>query len=60
MRNRQRGATFVGMVADPAHPGRRLYAGDAARCPVYLEYMKVARALEQVRDEHAANEPTRG
>ena len=33
--------------------GSALYAG-IRLVPVYLEYTKVARALEQVRDEHAA------
>ena len=57
MRNRQRGATFVGLVVILTILGAALYAG-MRLVPVYLEYMKVARALEQVRDEHAANEST--
>jgi hypothetical protein len=55
MRNRQRGATFIGLVVILTILGAALYAG-IRLVPVYLEYTKVARALEQVRDEHAANE----
>jgi ribonuclease HI len=35
--------------------GAGLYAG-IRLVPVYLEYTKVARALEQVRDENATND----
>jgi hypothetical protein len=55
MRNRQRGATFLGMVIILAILGSALYAG-LRLAPVYMEYTKVARSLEQVRDEHAAGE----
>jgi hypothetical protein len=55
MRNRQRGATFLGMVVILAILGSAVYAG-IRLVPVYLEYTKVARALEQVRDEQAAND----
>lgn len=57
MRNRQRGATFLGMVVILAILGSALYAA-IRLVPVYLEYTKVARALEQVRDEQAANDTT--
>jgi len=53
MKQRQRGMTFLGLVTILAILGAGLYAG-IRLVPVYLEYMKVARALEQVRDEHAA------
>ena len=53
MKQRQRGATFLGMVTILLILGAGLYAG-LRLVPVYLEYTKVARALEQVRDEHAA------
>jgi hypothetical protein len=43
------------MVIIIAILGAGLYAA-IRLVPVYLEYMKVARALEQVRDEQAANE----
>ena len=53
MRQRERGATFLGIVIILLILGSALYAG-IRLMPVYLEYTKVARALEQVRDEHAA------
>jgi Domain of unknown function (DUF4845) len=55
MKNRQRGATFLGIVIILLILGAGLYAG-IRLVPVYLEYTKVARALEQVRDENAAND----
>jgi hypothetical protein len=53
MKQRQRGATFLGMVTILLILGAGLYAA-IRLVPVYLEYGKVARALEQVRDEHSA------
>jgi hypothetical protein len=53
MKQRERGATFLGMVVILLILGSALYAG-IRLVPVYLEYTKVARALEQVRDEHSA------
>lgn len=53
MKQRQRGMTFLGIVTILAILGAGLYAG-IRLVPVFLEYTKVARALEQVRDEHAA------
>ena len=53
MQQRQRGATFLGIVVILLILGSALYAG-IRLIPVYLEYTKVARALEQVRDEHSA------
>ncbi len=53
MRQRERGATFLGIVIILLILGSALYAG-IRLVPVYLEYTKVARSLEQVRDEHAA------
>jgi hypothetical protein len=55
MRYRQRGATFLGMVVILAIVGSAVYAG-IRLVPVYLEYTKVARALEQVGQELAAND----
>jgi hypothetical protein len=55
MKQRQRGMTFLGMVTILIILGTGIYAG-IRLVPVYLDYMKVARALEQVRDEHAAIE----
>lgn len=53
MKQRQRGMTFLGMVTILVILGAALYAG-IRLVPVFLDYTKVARALEQVRDEHAA------
>lgn len=53
MKQRQRGATFLGMVTILLILGAGIYAG-IRLVPVYLEFTKVARALEQVRDEHSA------
>jgi ribonuclease HI len=53
MKHRQRGATFLGIVVILLILGSALYAG-IRLVPVYLEFTKVARALEQVRDEHSA------
>jgi hypothetical protein len=53
MKQRQRGATFLGMVTILLILGAGLYAG-IRLVPVFLDYMKVARSLEQTRDEHAA------
>jgi hypothetical protein len=56
MRSRQRGATFLGMVTIIAILGFALYAG-IRLTPLYLEYMAVARALQQTAEEHG-NGPT--
>jgi Domain of unknown function (DUF4845) len=53
MRSRQRGATFLGMVVIIAILGFALYAG-IRLMPLYLEYMAVARALEQTAKEHGS------
>jgi hypothetical protein len=53
MRQRERGATFLGIVVILLILGSALYAG-IRLVPVYLEYTKVARALEQVRDEYSS------
>ena len=53
MKQRQRGMTFLGIVIILLILGSALYAG-IRLVPVYLEFTKVARALEEVRDEHAA------
>ncbi len=57
MRSRQRGATFLGMVMIIAILGFALYAG-IRLTPLYLEYMAVARALEQTaKEESGATSP---
>jgi Domain of unknown function (DUF4845) len=53
MKQRQRGATFLGIVTILLILGAGLY-GAMRLVPVYLEFTKVARALEQVRDEYSA------
>lgn len=53
MKHRQRGATFLGIVVILLILGAALYAG-IRLVPVFLDYTKVARAMEQVRDEHSA------
>jgi hypothetical protein len=55
MKQRERGMTFIGMLTILIILGAGLYGG-IRLVPVYLDYMKVARSLEQVRDEHAAIE----
>jgi Domain of unknown function (DUF4845) len=58
MRSRQRGATFIGMVVILAIIGFALY-GAIRLVPLYLEYMAIARALDQTAKEHkgAATSP---
>ena len=51
MRSRRRDATFIGMVVIIAIIGLGLYAG-IRLTPLYLEYMAVARALEQTANEY--------
>ena len=53
MKQRQRGMTFLGLVTILVILGAALYAG-IRLVPVYMEYMKVARAMQQVGDEYAA------
>jgi len=55
MKQRERGMTFLGLLTILVILGAGLYAG-IRLVPVYLDYMKVARSLEQVRDEHAASD----
>ncbi len=55
MKQRQRGMTFLGILTILIILGSAVY-GAIRIVPVYLEYMEVSRAMEQVRDEHAAIE----
>jgi Tfp pilus assembly protein PilE len=48
--HRQRGMTFLGLVILVAFVGLFVYAG-IRLTPVYLEYMKVAKAMEALRTE---------
>jgi Domain of unknown function (DUF4845) len=50
MRSRQRGATFIGMLVIVAILGFGLY-GAIRLFPLYMEYMAVARALDQTAIE---------
>jgi hypothetical protein len=52
MKQRQRGMTFLGIVIIVLIVGSALYAG-IRLVPVYLEYSKVVRAMNQVREEHS-------
>lgn len=54
MRSRQRGATALGMLCIVAVLGFGLYGG-MRLFPVYMEYLAVARALEQTAKEHGGN-----
>ena len=58
MRSRQRGATALGMLCIVAVIGFGLY-GVIRVFPLYMEYMAIARALEQTAKESAGNNPTR-
>jgi hypothetical protein len=55
MKHRQRGMTFLGIVVILFILGTAVYAG-MRLLPVYLEYMEVARALNQLVDEYGNNE----
>ncbi|HKS58530.1 MAG TPA: DUF4845 domain-containing protein [Steroidobacteraceae bacterium] len=57
MRSRQRGATFIGIVVIVAILGFAVYAG-IRLVPIYLEYMAVARALEETAKEHSGGPTT--
>jgi hypothetical protein len=54
MQGRQRGMTFLGILLIVVVLGAWVYAG-IRLTPVYLEYMRVASTLDQVRDEYASN-----
>jgi len=57
MRHHQRGVTFIGWLFLLVPIGILLYAA-IRLTPIYLEYMNVARALEQVKTEYDGNGPT--
>jgi hypothetical protein len=54
MRHRERGVTFLGWIFILVPVGMVLYGG-IRLTPKYLEYMKIARTLEQVRDEYSGD-----
>jgi hypothetical protein len=51
MRNRQRGVTFIGWLFLLAPMAVVIYAG-IRLTPIYLNYMKVSKALNQVATEY--------
>lgn len=59
MRSRQRGATALGMLCIVAVIGFGLY-GVIRVFPLYMEYMAIARALEQTAKESAGNPTPQG
>ncbi|HEX5863965.1 MAG TPA: DUF4845 domain-containing protein [Casimicrobiaceae bacterium] len=59
MRHRQRGVTFIGWMFLLIPIGVLLYVG-IRLTPIYLEYMNIARTLEQVKTEFNGNGPTAG
>jgi hypothetical protein len=56
MRQHERGVTFLGWVILLLPVAMVLYAG-IRLTPAYLEYMKIARTLDQVRDELKGDQP---
>ena len=59
MRQHERGVTFLGWVIILVPVALVFYAG-IRLTPVYLEYMKITRTLEQVRDELKGDQPDAG
>jgi Domain of unknown function (DUF4845) len=57
MRHRQRGVTFIGWIVLLLPTAVLVYAG-IRLTPLYLEYMNIARTLEQVKTEFDGNAPT--
>jgi Domain of unknown function (DUF4845) len=56
MQRHERGVTFLGWLILLLPVALVLYAG-IRLTPVYLDYMKIARTLEQVRDELKGDQP---
>ncbi|MGA9028417.1 MAG: DUF4845 domain-containing protein [Steroidobacteraceae bacterium] len=56
MRHRQQGMTFIGMLCIFALVGFFAYAG-IRLVPVYLNYMKIVRSMEQVASEFKGENP---
>jgi hypothetical protein len=57
MQHRQRGMTMLGILVLVVVVGAWVYAG-IRMAPKYLEYMRIASTLEQVRDEYDSNPGT--
>jgi Domain of unknown function (DUF4845) len=56
MRQHERGVTFLGWIILLLPVAVVLYAG-IRLTPIYLEYMKIAKTLDQVRDELKGDQP---
>jgi Tfp pilus assembly major pilin PilA len=56
MRNRQQGMTFIGLLCVLALVGVVVYAG-IRLAPLYLNYMKVAKAMDAVAAEVKGDNP---
>jgi hypothetical protein len=56
MRRQQQGITFIGLLCILALVGVVLYAG-VRLVPVYLNYMKIARTMEQVGADAKGDSP---
>jgi hypothetical protein len=56
MRNRQQGMTFLGLLCVLALVGVVVYAG-IRLAPLYLNYMKIAKALDSVATETKGDNP---
>ena len=56
MRHRQRGITFIGLLMILSLVGLIGYAG-IRLVPVYLNYMKIARTMDQVAKEFKSDNP---
>ena len=59
MRNHQHGMTFIGLLCILALAGVVIYAG-IRLAPLYLNYMKVVRAMEGVATEIKGDNPDPG
>ena len=59
MRNRQHGMTFIGLLCILALLGVVVYAG-IRLAPLYLNYMKIVRAMEAVATEVKGDNPDPG
>jgi len=57
MQHRQRGMTMLGILVLVVVVGAWVYAG-IRMTPKYLEFMRIASTLEQVRDEYDSNPGT--
>jgi len=55
MRTSQRGITFLGALILVAFVGMFVYAG-IRLTPIYIEYMNIAKAMEQVKAEASGTE----